>query len=85
MIEKPTQHEMCAGMKQEITWNIDVARTIQAIGLLILLIYGMYNGYNKVDDFLDLRELEVGIAQMEVEVAAAQMPLLACEPCVCGS
>ena len=72
-------------MKQEITWNIDVAKTIQAIGLLILLLYGMYHGYNKVDDFLDLKEVEVGIAKMGVEadIAASQMPLQACAPCIC--
>ena len=72
-------------MKQEITWNIDVAKTIQALGLLILLIYGMYHGYMKVDDFLDLKEMEIGVAKMgvEAEVAATQMPLLACAPCIC--
>jgi len=72
-------------MKQEITWNIDVAKTIQSIGLLILLLYGMYHGYNKVDDFLDLKETEIGIAKMGVEanIVASQMPMLACAPCIC--
>jgi len=69
-------------MKQEITWNIDVAKVIQAIGLLILLLYGMYHGYNKVDDFLDLREIEVGIAQAEV-AAVQNQPVLGCAPCIC--
>jgi len=73
-------------MKQEIIWNIDLAKTIQAIGLLVLLIYGMYHGYNKVDDFLEIKELEVGIAQMEAETNAAAGLLSACEPCpVCIS
>jgi len=73
--------------KHEFVWNVDVAKTIQAVGLLILLIYGMYHGYNKVDDFLDLKGVELGIAQMsvEAEVAAAQAPLRvsACAPCDC--
>jgi len=73
-------------MKQEISWQIDVARVIQALGLLILLIYGMYQGYDRVDDFLDICELEVGIARMEAESNSQMLQLQApaCAPlCVC--
>ena len=71
--------------KHEVVWNIDVAKILQAIGVLILLIYGMYQGYNKVDDFLDLKEMEVGIARMEAELQSNNLQAVACAPCVCGS
>jgi len=73
-------------MKHEIIWTIDVAKIIQALGMLILLIYGMYQGYNKVDDFLDLREVEIGIAQMEAETNSMRVSAQAgAAPCICGA
>ena len=68
----------------QVNWVVDLAKVIQAIGVIMLLIYGMYHGSNKIDDFLDIKEKEVGIAQLEAEFNSMSLQTVACAPCVCG-
>ena len=68
----------------QVSWVVDLAKVIQAFGVIMLLIYGMYHGSNKIDDFLDIKELEVGIAQMEAEANFMSLQAVACAPCICG-